>query len=181
MLILIAVSAAMVPVLAVAETLEEALGLAYASNPRLDAQRAQLRAVDEQVPQALSGWRPTVAATGSIGQRKLRQNERNVFVGDGSVQASQLDPLLEPNSVAGEIDQPLFRGDGRSLRRERQKTMCGRSDPGWFRWSRLSCWMRQRSTWMFFGTSRSLSSISVTSSGSLDSWKRPLTGFRLEK
>src|SRR5690349_2236779 len=45
-----------------AQTLEEALSKAYISNPTLDSQRAQLRATDEQVPQALSGYRPTVEA-----------------------------------------------------------------------------------------------------------------------
>ena len=42
------------------ETLSEALILAYINNPTLQAQRASLRATDEGVPQALSGWRPTV-------------------------------------------------------------------------------------------------------------------------
>ncbi|MCG8547383.1 MAG: TolC family outer membrane protein [Alphaproteobacteria bacterium] len=42
------------------ESLSEALILAYINNPTLQAQRASLRATDEGVPQALSGWRPTV-------------------------------------------------------------------------------------------------------------------------
>jgi hypothetical protein len=41
-----------------ATTLNEALAAAYEGNPTLDARRAELRAVDEGVPQALSGWRP---------------------------------------------------------------------------------------------------------------------------
>lgn len=44
---------------AVADTLTDALTAAYLTNPTLQAQRAQLRATDEQVPQALSGWRPS--------------------------------------------------------------------------------------------------------------------------
>src|ERR1700755_2265968 len=43
-----------------AQTLTEALAYAYNNNPQLLAQRAALRATDESVPQALSGWRPTV-------------------------------------------------------------------------------------------------------------------------
>jgi outer membrane protein len=53
---------------AAAQTLQEALALAYANNPTLQSARAQLRAVDENVPQALAGWRPTVQVTGAAGQ-----------------------------------------------------------------------------------------------------------------
>ena len=38
-----------------AETLNEALVRAYQSNPQLNASRAQQRATDENVPQALAG------------------------------------------------------------------------------------------------------------------------------
>ena len=41
-----------------ADTLEGALVQAYQNNPSLNAQRAALRAVDENVPQALSGYPP---------------------------------------------------------------------------------------------------------------------------
>jgi outer membrane protein len=47
-----------------AQTLTEAFAYAYNNNPQLLAQRALLRATDEQVPQALSNWRPTVTFTG---------------------------------------------------------------------------------------------------------------------
>lgn len=53
------------PVPAAAETLADALRDAYLDNPRLEAERARLRATDELVPQALSGWRPLLRATGS--------------------------------------------------------------------------------------------------------------------
>src|SRR4051794_21002168 len=43
-----------------AETLESALAQAYRNNPTLNAARAALRVTDEGVPQALSGYRPTV-------------------------------------------------------------------------------------------------------------------------
>jgi outer membrane protein len=48
-------------------TLQESLAAAYANNPTLQAARAKLRAVDEGVPQALSGWRPTVILSGTGG------------------------------------------------------------------------------------------------------------------
>ncbi len=49
------------------QTLQEALAAAYSGNPRLLAARAAARAVDENVPQALAGWRPTVVIAGAAG------------------------------------------------------------------------------------------------------------------
>jgi outer membrane protein len=46
---------------AFAETLADAIALAYDSNPTLLAQRATQRALDENYVQARSGWRPTVS------------------------------------------------------------------------------------------------------------------------
>jgi outer membrane protein len=51
-----------------AETIRESLAIAYANNPTLNAARAQLRGVDENVPQALTGWRPIVSAGASAGR-----------------------------------------------------------------------------------------------------------------
>ena len=50
-----------------AQTLTEAFAYAYNNNPQLLAERAKLRATDEQVPQALAGWRPTVQFRGQAG------------------------------------------------------------------------------------------------------------------
>ncbi len=55
------------PAAAQVRTLEDALAAAYANNPQLQAARAQLRATDEGVPQALAGWRPTVIVSGGGG------------------------------------------------------------------------------------------------------------------
>ena len=49
------------------QTLTQALTDAYNTNPQLLTQRALLRATDEQVPQALANWRPTVNFTGQLG------------------------------------------------------------------------------------------------------------------
>ena len=49
--------------MAAADTLEWALVQAYQNNPSLNAQRASLRATDENVPQALSGYRPKLSVT----------------------------------------------------------------------------------------------------------------------
>ena len=45
-----------------AETLPEALVKAYQSSPQLNADRARQRGADENVPQALAGYRPQIAA-----------------------------------------------------------------------------------------------------------------------
>src|SRR6201987_1563596 len=55
------------PAPALAETIEAALVRAYQNNPQLNAQRALVRFTDENVPQALSGYRPKVALTASAG------------------------------------------------------------------------------------------------------------------
>jgi len=52
---------------ALAGTIEAALVRAYQTNPQLNAQRATVRSTDENVPQALSGYRPKVALTASAG------------------------------------------------------------------------------------------------------------------
>jgi outer membrane protein len=48
-------------------TLNAALAAAYQGNPQLNAERARVRATDEAVPQALSGYRPQVSATADVG------------------------------------------------------------------------------------------------------------------
>src|SRR5580692_3947236 len=57
---------------ALAETLPEALARVYQNNPQLNAQRAQLRVTDENVPQALSGYRPQVSANVMAGINPVR-------------------------------------------------------------------------------------------------------------
>src|ERR1700694_2233020 len=50
-----------------ADTLLGALADAYVGNPQLNAQRALVRATDENVPQALGGYRPRISASSSVG------------------------------------------------------------------------------------------------------------------
>lgn len=83
------------------QTLEEALIAAYANNPTLLAQRASLRATDEQVPQALSDWRPTVEMTADAGTRAVRN-----FKSTGSNRGQHRDP----RSVDFTVTQSLFAG-----------------------------------------------------------------------
>src|SRR3954469_21700105 len=50
-----------------AETIDSALARAYAGNPTLNSTRASVRATDENVPRALSGYRPRVTGTADAG------------------------------------------------------------------------------------------------------------------
>lgn len=54
------------PATANAETIASALAKAYVGNPQLKADQARQRATDEQVPQAKSGWRPTVTTNTEV-------------------------------------------------------------------------------------------------------------------
>src|SRR5881227_2651111 len=70
------------PAPVLAETIEAALVRAYQNNPQLNAQRALVRSTDENVPQALSGYRPKVALTASAGvQYSDQQVNQGVHVG----------------------------------------------------------------------------------------------------
>ena len=85
-----------------AENLFDALLEAYRQNPTLNAARAGQRATDEAVPQALSGWRPTVSASGTAAQ-----TWSNTYA-YGSNTNSSVTPTTENLSI--KLDQPLFRG-----------------------------------------------------------------------
>jgi outer membrane protein len=78
-------------------TLNDALGVAYETNPSLDAQRASLRATDEQVAQANAGWRPTINAGGTYGV------QRAVVGGFGAFAAHPIQSQLS-------VTEPIFRG-----------------------------------------------------------------------
>src|SRR5437868_12590650 len=67
------------PTPVLADTIEAALVRAYQNNPQLNAQRAQVRSTDENVPQALSGYRPRVALTASAG---FQHSDTNIPAGD---------------------------------------------------------------------------------------------------
>src|SRR5580704_17821281 len=82
------------PASAGAETLADALARVYQNNPQLTAQRAQLRAIDESVPQALSGYRPQVSVGASAGYNPVR-----TFFPDGTNQYANLHPWMAGKKV----------------------------------------------------------------------------------
>jgi TolC family type I secretion outer membrane protein len=53
-----------------AQSLADALIKAYGTNPTLLSSRAAVRATDEGMAQALSGWRPSLSASGSTATRR---------------------------------------------------------------------------------------------------------------
>ena len=91
------------PTPALADTIEAALVRAYQNNPQLNAQRAQVRSTDENVPQALSGYRPKVALTASGGYQYQDQQSAlgsNPFFG-----------ATAPRAVGVTVNQTLYNGN----------------------------------------------------------------------
>lgn len=107
-----------------AESLFDALASAYQTNPGLLAERAGLRATDEQVPQALAGWRPSITATGTYGSVETDSSSSIPLAGFGGKQT--FDPMTGQVSVS----QNVFTG-GRTLYGARQaesSVMAGREN-----------------------------------------------------
>ncbi len=80
---------------ALGDSLPEALAKAYQSNPQLNAERARQRATDENVPQALAGYRPQIIASLSGGLQAVRgvtvtQTLFNGFKTANSVRVAEL-------------------------------------------------------------------------------------------
>jgi outer membrane protein len=92
------------PVPALADTIEAALVRSYQGNPQLNAQRAQVRATDENVPQALSGYRPKVALTASAGVQYSDQ-QLNQGVHTGGLHGTQT-----PKAVGLTATQTVYDG-----------------------------------------------------------------------
>src|SRR5260370_13319390 len=86
---------------AAAETLTDALVKAYQSNPQLNADRARQRSTDENLPQALAGYRPQIVASLSAGLQAVRN-----LLPDNTVQSA----TLRPWTIGGTVTQGLFYG-----------------------------------------------------------------------
>ncbi len=85
---------------AAAMSIGEALAAAYTNNPTLLGERAGLRRTDEQVPQALAGWRPNVEVSGGVGIEANRNTAR----------ATNRSQRRSPGSFGVAVSQSLFRG-----------------------------------------------------------------------
>ena len=101
-----------------AETLEEALADAYLINPVLNAERARLRATDEQVALAKSGLRPFIfgsADTSYLNTNTAISRTRGTFPSEIGVLTGPVDqafPTTDPQTT-GSI--PLNQAFGRGL------------------------------------------------------------------
>ncbi|WP_245296861.1 MULTISPECIES: TolC family outer membrane protein [Rhodomicrobium] len=82
------------------ESLLEALSSAYLYNPTLKAARAQLRATDEEVPRAISGFRPTVSG-------QVLQTYQHI---ETNPSAPGIEGDTDPREYSVTLNQPLFRG-----------------------------------------------------------------------
>lgn len=86
-----------------AQSIFEALSKTYKSNPTLQAERAYLRSVDENVAIARSGYRPTLALTGGYTDTNNNVDSNSTYgrVGGGDTTTK---------SMAAVVSQPLFSG-----------------------------------------------------------------------
>jgi outer membrane protein len=90
----------------VPHTLAEALAATYANQPALQAERAKLRATDENVPQALSGWRPTVVMAGTAGYGDgMARSYSGTLHGYDNIQTDRL-----IGTAQATLTQPLYNG-----------------------------------------------------------------------
>ena len=92
-----------------AEDLQSALVSVYETNPKLLAERARLREIDETYVQARALGRPTIGGTGSISQSWVN------FPGGASVftngsQTGDINVSGRPNDLNLQVIQPLYQG-----------------------------------------------------------------------
>jgi outer membrane protein len=85
-----------------AQSLEQAMLNAYFANPTINAMRASVRATDEQVPQALAGYRPTVSGTANADVERTRTQSAQ----KGTVNV----PRNHPRGYGISVEQTLFNG-----------------------------------------------------------------------
>jgi outer membrane protein len=109
---LICAASSLTAVPALAETLESALIQAYQNNPSLNSQRAGVRATDENVPQALAGYRPRVSITATGGEQSSSTTTKTAsqISPDMPATYSTLSGYNSPVSVGATITQTIFNG-----------------------------------------------------------------------
>ena len=96
-----------------ADTLADAIALAYRTNPTLQGQRANQRALDEVVPQARAGLRPTLSVSGSASYIRRDGPVAGVDLnGDGIDDIPARRETSETDSVGASIgvEQTLYSG-----------------------------------------------------------------------
>jgi outer membrane protein len=96
---------------AAADTLAWALVQAYQNNPSLNAQRAALRATDENVPQALSDYRPKLAITANASDNYI-DTVTHLFSNSGNrvTSSTAVNIPFVSSGVGATASETLFNG-----------------------------------------------------------------------
>jgi outer membrane protein len=102
-----------------AETLADAIALAYRTSPVLQGQRAQLRALDETYVQAEAGYRPSVNVTANA----TRDDIGGLVQSDSDYSLTLTQPLYTGGRVSAEVN--AARGDILSARESLRQTEAG--------------------------------------------------------
>ena len=97
----VAVVALSMPMVGHAQSLSDALSLAYGSNPTLQAARASLRSADENIPQARGGYLPNISASAEIDRATVDQQPGGK-------------ENITPKTYSVDVTQPIYRG-GRTV------------------------------------------------------------------
>jgi outer membrane protein len=102
-----------------AEDLAAALVKAYQTNPQLNAERARQRGTDENVPQALAGYRPQLVASLGAGLQAVRD-----LLPGNVVQSATLKPWV----IGLTVTQTLYNGNrtANSVRQAELQVQSGR-------------------------------------------------------
>ncbi len=94
------------PSTVMAETLTDALALAYQTNPTLQSQRANQRVADEGVVQAKTAFRPSLSASADYSASRVDYATRQ-----GNFLTGEYDRVTQSNSSANlSLSQPLYTG-----------------------------------------------------------------------
>ena len=96
---------------------KEALANVYAHHPQLNAQRESLKATDEGVAQAISGFRPTITADYSQGRSRQETNQNG-------------QSIINPKTKGLDVTQPIFNGGETisSLASAKDRVKAGRAE-----------------------------------------------------
>ncbi len=106
-----------------AEDLQTALISVYENNPRLLAERARLREIDETYVQARAAGRPTIGGTGAISQSAVNFPGGAAVFNGGPISAGGDDISVtgRPNEIGLQIIQPLYQGGRVKAQKEQAK------------------------------------------------------------
>jgi len=105
---IVCVALPLVSTQALSETIESALIQAYGNNPSLNAQRASMRATDENVPQALAGYRPKITISATGGEQSSSSTSKVTSTNPATY--STISGYNSPFSTSVTASQTLFNG-----------------------------------------------------------------------